>query len=287
MTKKIAPALCLLAAAAAPAAAQTVLYDNTTILVNANNEPFLPDTESPITGTGVKAYLEDVTVAAAGQIGVIEFSAFNAGDLVGGDVLSCFGNTSFGGQVSVYRDPDGAGPDADCDGVPDPDRLAATADFFYESLPCGATVEDVMIASVDIADQNVSVAAGDRLFIRVLLERDFFRQVQAGPAAVGSTANGYWLADPTIDPPDSGVIRSGDPDANLYLKITAAAPAPACPCERDGAPGVNVFDLLAYLDGWFAQDAAADIDETPGVDVFDLLAYLDCWFPASAGEACA
>ena len=43
---------------------------------------------------------------------------------------------------------------------------------------------------------------------------------------------------------------------------------------------------LAYLDGWFVQDASTDIDGTAGVDVFDLLAFLDCWFPGSAGEPC-
>ena len=30
----------------------------------------------------------------------------------------------------------------------------------------------------------------------------------------------------------------------------------------------------------------ADIDGTPGVNVFDLLYFLDCWFPASAGTPC-
>jgi hypothetical protein len=61
---------------------------------------------------------------------------------------------------------------------------------------------------------------------------------------------------------------------------------PVCACETDNSAGVNVFDLLAYLDQWFASDAAADIDGAAGVDVFDLLAFLDCWFPASAGEPC-
>jgi hypothetical protein len=60
--------------------------------------------------------------------------------------------------------------------------------------------------------------------------------------------------------------------------------APPCPCERAGDPAqVDVFDLLGYLDLWFAADAAAELDGTAGVDVFDLLAFLDCWFPASAG----
>lgn len=64
---------------------------------------------------------------------------------------------------------------------------------------------------------------------------------------------------------------------------------PVCPCEMDGdAAAVDVFDLLAYLDLWFPQDAAAERtgDDPASIDVFDLLSFLDCWFPASAGAAC-
>jgi hypothetical protein len=55
---------------------------------------------------------------------------------------------------------------------------------------------------------------------------------------------------------------------------------PPCICERTGDDplSIDVFDLLAYLDQWFAQDAAADLDDNPAVDVFDLLTFLDCWF---------
>lgn len=73
--------------------------------------------------------------------------------------------------------------------------------------------------------------------------------------------------------------------ADVMAAMLASLPGP-CPCERDGADGVTVFDLLAYLDGWFAQTSAAEMDGAAGVTVFDLLAFLDCWFPASAGAAC-
>jgi hypothetical protein len=76
-------------------------------------------------------------------------------------------------------------------------------------------------------------------------------------------------------------------NGRFILNVDFDPAAPACACETDGDDAqVNVFDLLAYLDLWFAPDPAADIDEAAGVDVFDLLAFLDCWFPASAGEAC-
>jgi hypothetical protein len=73
-----------------------------------------------------------------------------------------------------------------------------------------------------------------------------------------------------------------DPLGPPRLAMTFDLPA-ACVCERDGAAGVNVFDLLAYLDLWFLRDAGAEVDGAAGVDVFDLLGFLDCWFPASAG----
>ena len=58
-----------------------------------------------------------------------------------------------------------------------------------------------------------------------------------------------------------------------------ACSAPPCPCELDGNPAqLDVFDLLVYLNLWFASNPAADLDETGGVDVFDLLLYLGCWF---------
>lgn len=39
---------------------------------------------------------------------------------------------------------------------------------------------------------------------------------------------------------------------NLDDAVHFVGLAPVCPCEFDGAAGVDVFDLLAYLDGWFA-----------------------------------
>ena len=52
----------------------------------------------------------------------------------------------------------------------------------------------------------------------------------------------------------------------------------ACPADLNDDGDADVFDLLAYVDLWFALDAAADIDGTPGVNVFDLLDYLNGWF---------
>jgi hypothetical protein len=53
-----------------------------------------------------------------------------------------------------------------------------------------------------------------------------------------------------------------------------------CAADLTGDGGVDVFDLLAYLDLWFVTDAAAERtgDEPAAIDVFDLLAYLGGWF---------
>lgn len=63
---------------------------------------------------------------------------------------------------------------------------------------------------------------------------------------------------------------------------------PSCSCALDDVPGVNTFDLLIFLDSWFAQDPEAEWtgDDPAHIDQADLLAYLDCWFAARAGSPC-
>src|SRR5690606_14568211 len=133
------------------------------------------------------------------------------------------------------------------------------------------------------------------------------RLLVATSSVTGSTANGLTLSeegniliiDTTTNTVTETICTQIGAAAAAFSSARAAGSSnlsdavalvtlPAdCPCERDGAAGVDVFDLLAYLDLWFAQDAAADIDGVAGVDVFDLLNFLDCWFPASAGAPCA
>ncbi len=77
------------------------------------------------------------------------------------------------------------------------------------------------------------------------------------------------------------------PDVNGNGVPDECDPVAQCLCEFDNnAAQIDVFDLLAYLDEWFAGSVAADVDGAAGVDVFDLLAFLDCWFPGSAGNPC-
>jgi hypothetical protein len=70
----------------------------------------------------------------------------------------------------------------------------------------------------------------------------------------------------------------------LYTQIPAP---PSCICNIDENPrAIDVFDLLAYLDLWFAGDAAAELDGQDGINVFDLLTFLDCWFSPDGVPGC-
>src|SRR5690606_35780141 len=85
------------------------------------------------------------------------------------------------------------------------------------------------------------------------------------------------------------IVSAGDIHPNeVGYAVIADLMIPRCQCEFTGdRPAlVDVFDLLAYLNHWFAADTPADLDTSGTVDVFDLLAYLDCWFTASAGVPC-
>jgi hypothetical protein len=91
------------------------------------------------------------------------------------------------------------------------------------------------------------------------------------------------LAGVSVDP---AAIGAGLTSVSLSAAMVGVDCTELCLCEFDGAEGVNVFDLLAYLDRWFTEAPRADVDGVPGVDIFDLLTMLDCWFVASADGAC-
>jgi hypothetical protein len=84
---------------------------------------------------------------------------------------------------------------------------------------------------------------------------------------------------------DIALARNGFYCYDIVLDLHARPGRCRCSCEMTGDECVDVHDLLAYLDLWFASDASADLDEHAGVDVGDLLTFLDAWFNA-AGTGC-
>ncbi len=110
----------------------------------------------------------------------------------------------------------------------------------------------------------------------------------------------YWYQwDPDLSQDDvamiesstlSNVIRRNTDIASLQSNVFFVS---NCPCEMDGTPdGVNVLDLLVYLDLWLSQ-TGGDAPEGPGtgadfsgdgaVTVIDLLEFIDCWLTAQTG----
>src|SRR5690606_18848029 len=107
--------------------------------------------------------------------------------------------------------------------------------------------------------------------------------------ATGARPRSIAAADLNGDGVTDVVVANQIGNSVTTLLSQCVGTAPICLCETDGNDAqLDVFDLLAYLDLWFAGDAAAEMtgDDPALVDVFDLLAFLDCWFPASSGAAC-
>ena len=69
---------------------------------------------------------------------------------------------------------------------------------------------------------------------------------------------------------------AGSSGAFNGLQLRRTGTFVACRCDEDGDGVSNVFDLLAYLNGWFAGNA--DFNGDGGTDVFDLLGWLCCFF---------
>lgn len=96
---------------------------------------------------------------------------------------------------------------------------------------------------------------------------------------IGEVAQGNLLALTTM--PDGDVVAGGFfshfgsqwTDRVARWNLVCAAEV-----QCDGT--VDVLDLLAYLNFWFASDSAAERDGNETIDVFDLLVYLDDWFAA-------
>jgi hypothetical protein len=90
-----------------------------------------------------------------------------------------------------------------------------------------------------------------------------------------------------------GRLGGGLLDAEALVNA-ASAPGGACACVADfDASGlVDVIDLFAFLDEWFAtagqagSGSAADVDGNDSVDVVDLFSFLGEWFATQGQLSC-
>jgi hypothetical protein len=88
---------------------------------------------------------------------------------------------------------------------------------------------------------------------------------------------------------DTGVAdhRHSRPVADIGAYEFQPDAPPTCPCDFDGNGRIETADLLAYVNLWFEQAPAANLDTDAAIDVRDLLAFLDCFLtPRADPTAC-
>ncbi len=87
----------------------------------------------------------------------------------------------------------------------------------------------------------------------------------------------------TGDMTGDGLYTSTD---NAIITGNAGLSRPCCPLDHNSDGVIDVVDLFAFLDDWFAvASPKADFDRDGDVDVVDLFDYLDGWF-ANNGTNC-
>lgn len=131
----------------------------------------------------------------------------------------------------------------------------------------------VLLADGDPIDLDSNGLYDDGVFVNSLAMVDFYTNFLS--------ETGHWYA--TVSLRDSTAFVG---EAIVRVRVT-----PFCAADYDKDEDVDVTDLFAFLDNWFAQAggpppappaASADFDGNNSVDVVDLFGFLDAWF-AQAG----
>jgi hypothetical protein len=63
-----------------------------------------------------------------------------------------------------------------------------------------------------------------------------------------------------------------------YISTTSVTLTIICPADFDGSGVVQVADIFAYLNTWFAGDIAADTNADGHLAVQDIFDFLNVWF---------
>jgi hypothetical protein len=80
---------------------------------------------------------------------------------------------------------------------------------------------------------------------------------------------------------DFAIDPNGDGRFDL-ARFNAVITRLPCSADIDENGVFDVFDLLAYLDMWFARDIAADFDGNGVTEPFDLSVFVTAWFGGDA-----
>jgi hypothetical protein len=105
----------------------------------------------------------------------------------------------------------------------------------------------------------------------------------AGAEAFSANLNYGWL----IVYPSPGFVQAwGGDTAYFTLRITTGTgtieSSPTrmkfCPADFDCSRELEVADIFAFLNAWFAADPRTDFDGVSGLQVADIFAFLNAWF---------
>jgi uncharacterized delta-60 repeat protein len=89
-----------------------------------------------------------------------------------------------------------------------------------------------------------------------------------GSAAIAALPNGDLLA--------GGSFTTAGGQLSAY--IARYSFAQACPADIDCSGAVEVADIFAFINDWFANDPAADFNRANGIEVQDIFDFLNAWF---------
>ncbi len=96
------------------------------------------------------------------------------------------------------------------------------------------------------------------------------------------TANGGALV-PALQVPASadgdGSVQAGE---FVRVRLCVFAAGGCCAPDFDGADGLTVQDIFAFLNAWFAGEARADYNRSGTLTVQDIFDFLNGWFAGCA-----
>lgn len=162
-----------------------------------------------------------------------------------------------------------------------PYRTAVTTDnqFVYVGHTVDDTVRPFMIDQMTgaILATEFSFDAGPRGSLGPMAVLDDFLIVIKD----SNDPIGMWVfrIEPNGDLTQIGPLHdTGNRRPEMNIAVWSPPAAPPCAVDLDGDGMAQVGDLFAYLNLWFANDAAADFNGQDGVTLQDIFDYLTAWF---------